>query len=85
MFKLKKGKKDKNEDGDDINAVLGDKKRNKASRQAVDPAARPSYKVYDKSKQADVDADGMEGMVEDASRAMMAPTRARSRRLPTTR
>ncbi|CAB9497367.1 Pfam:Sec3 [Seminavis robusta] len=60
MFKLKKGKKDKGEEGDDINERLGGNKkdRNKASRQAVDPAARPSYKVYDKSKQAEVDMDG---------------------------
>lgn len=65
-FKLKKGKKDKgDEDGDDINAVpFGKNRGNKASRQPVDAAARPSYKVYDKSKQQSSDGDIQ---VEDAS------------------
>lgn len=78
-LKFKKGKKDKKDDDDngDIDAVLaGGKRNNKASRNqtAVDPAARPSYKVYDKSKGGG-GGDGGDGnsgeggsaMVEDAS------------------
>ena len=41
--------KGKKKDGDEDND--GDRRENsKASRQAADPVARPSYKVYDKSK-----------------------------------
>ena len=72
-FKLKKGKKDKGKDDDDngdIDAVVpGGKKAARQAQAQVDPSARPSYKVYDKS-QPDGGEDGQDSQgihVEDAS------------------
>ena len=68
--KIKKGgKKDKDEDGGEGSAPFNAKNQ-KAARQNADPAARPSYKVYDKSAAGaggDDDGEGMLPPVEDAS------------------
>jgi hypothetical protein len=61
-------KKGKGKDDDDERHTAHSGKQGKASRQSADPVARPSYKVYDKSKEGGEDGGVVvEDVLEDSA------------------
>ena len=66
---IKKGKKKDGEDDDDERRMSIPGKEGKASRHAAEPAARPSYKVYDKSKGGDGEEVAVEDVMEGSALA----------------